>query len=121
MDETAKAIEVLGHVVGIDDEFVDDIREAGKRKVERDRRVRADHPFDRGMRNVALVPERDILQSRRYSRAYDPGKAGEILGQDRIALMRHGGGARLPLGEIFLGSKTARTLERADFGREPLD
>ncbi len=56
MDETAEPVEVFEHVLGIDQQLVDDAGEAREREIQRDRRVGADHPLDRGMGNVALVP-----------------------------------------------------------------
>ena len=58
MHEAAEPVEILLHVVGIDDELVDDGRQAREREIERRRSVGPDHALDRGMRNVALVPER---------------------------------------------------------------
>ena len=86
----------LLHVLGIDDQLVDDVGQPRQREIERDRRVGADHALDRGMRDVALVPQRDILQRRRHRRAHDAGEAGQVLGQHRIALVRHGRRALLP-------------------------
>ena len=73
------------------------------------------------MRNVALVPERDIFHRRQRHAAHEAGEAGEIFGQHRIALVRHGRGALLAFGEIFLGLQHFGALQMADFGREPLD
>ena len=83
MDEAAEAVEVLAHVFGIDEQLVDHAGQPRQREVERDRRVGADHPLDRGMRDVALVPQRDVLQRRRHRRAHHAGEAGQVLGQHR--------------------------------------
>ena len=73
------------------------------------------------MRNVALVPQRDILHRRRHGRAHHAREAGEVFGQHRIALVRHRRGALLALGELFLGLQHFGALQMADFDREPLD
>ena len=67
-------------------------------EVQRDRRVGRDYALDRGMRDVALVPQRDVLQRRRHHAAHEAGEAGDVLRQHGIALVRHGGGALLALG-----------------------
>ena len=46
---------------------------------------------------------------------------GEVLGQHRVALVRHGGGALLPFGEELLGLEHLGALEVADLDRQPLD
>ena len=81
MDEAAEPVEVLAHGVGIDEQLVDHVGQSRQREIERDRRVGADHPLDRGMRDVALVPQRDVLQRRDDRRAHDAGEAGQVLAQ----------------------------------------
>ncbi len=92
-----------------------------QREVERHRRIRADHALDRGVRDVALVPERDVLQRRRHHAAHQPGKAGEVLAQHRVALVRHGRRALLARREELLGFQHFGALQVADLGGEPLD
>ena len=121
VDEAAHAVEVLLHPLGIDEQLVDDAGQPGEREIERDRRVRADEPLDRRVRDVALVPQRDILQRRRHIAADHAREAGQILGQHRVALVRHRRAALLPGREIFLGLEHLGALQVADFGRQPLD
>ena len=97
MDEAAETVEILAHGVGIDEQLVDHAGQSRQREIERDRRVGADHPLDRGMRDVALVPQRDVLQRRDDRRAHDAGEAGQVLAQHRVALVRHRRRALLPL------------------------
>ena len=61
----------FAHPLGIDEQFVDHPGQPGEGEVERDRRVGADIALDRGVADVALVPQRDILQ-RRASRSRAP-------------------------------------------------
>ena len=92
-----------------------------EREVERDGGVGPDHPLDRRMRDVALMPQRHVLQRRHRIGAHHAGKAGQILRQHRVPLMRHGGGALLALAEIFLGLEHLGALQMPDLGGEPLD
>ena len=120
MDETAEPLEVLLHVAGIDHELVDDAGETREREVQDGRGIGADHTLDRGVRNVALVPERHVLQRRRDIGAHRARKPGEVLRQHRVALVRHGGGALLTFGKELLGLQHLGALQVADFGGEPL-
>ena len=63
--------------------------------VEQDRRVGQDDPLDRGVRDVALVPERDVLEAGLGVAAQHAREAGDLLGLDRVALVRHRRGALL--------------------------
>ena len=89
--------------------------------VEQGRRIRQDDPLDGRVRDVPLVPERDILEPRLCVRAEHTGEAGDLLGLDRVALVRHrarpllAGGERLAhLGDLGAG-------EVAQLGREALE
>src|SRR3546814_1887973 len=62
MHQAAEAVEVLLHGVGIDQQLLDHAGETVQREVERHRRVRRNHALDGGVRDVALVPERHVLQ-----------------------------------------------------------
>ncbi len=76
-------------------------------QIEGHRRVGTDHPFDRRMRNIALVPQRHVLERGRHRGAHHAGQSGQVFGQHRIALVRHGGGALLPFGEELFASITS--------------
>src|SRR5262249_9699120 len=65
MDQAAEPLHVLQHVGGIDDELVDDRGKTREREIERGGGVGRDHALDRGVRDVALVPESHVLQCRR--------------------------------------------------------
>ena len=121
MHQAAQTVEVLLHVDGIDQELVDDPGEAHQREVEGDRRVRADHALDRGMRDVAFVPERDILHRRHGHAAHEAREAGEIFRQHRVALVRHGRRTLLALGEELFRLQNFGALHVADFDRQALD
>ena len=88
--------------------------------VERDRRVGQDHPLGAGVRDVALVPEGDVLQADLRVAAQDARQAGDPLGQDRVALVGHRRGALLARAERLLDLAHLGPLQVADLGREAL-
>ena len=75
-------------------------------------RVGRDHALDRRVRDVALVPQRHVLQRRHGVAAQQARQAGQVLAQDRVLLVRHRRGALLPLAE--------RLLRFADLGALPV-
>src|SRR5437762_6659211 len=60
------------------------------------------------MRNVALVPQRDVFERRLAVCANQPREPADLLASNWIALVRHGRRALLTLSE--------RLLDLADFG-----
>ena len=85
-------------------------REAVQREVEGDGGVGADHPLHRGVADVALVPERHVLQRRHRVAAQQPRQAGQVLGEDGVALVRHGRAS--PSDPAVNGSSASRTSVR---------
>ena len=73
------------------------------------------------MRDVALVPQRDVLERRRHRSAHDTCEAGQVFGQDRVALVRHRRRSLLTGREVFLGLAHLAALQVADFDGEALD
>ena len=73
------------------------------------------------MADVALVPQSDVLQGGQAVCANQPSQAAEVLRDDRVALVWHGGGALLSRREGFLHFQHLRPLQVADFGGELLD
>src|SRR5688572_18501206 len=116
VNQTARMIEIGAHAVGIDDELLDQTRRAHQREIERDGRIGRDEAFDRGMRDVALVPERDVLHRGRDGGTHHTRQAAEILRQHRIALVRHRRGALLARGEILFGLADLGALQMPDLG-----
>jgi hypothetical protein len=107
--------------IAINYELVDHAGQAREREVKRDGGVRPDHALDRGVRNVALVPQRDVFHGGNDIGAHDASKPGEIFRQHRIALVRHGRRTLLALGEEFLRLQHFRALQVADLDGQPLD
>src|SRR5206468_5963166 len=69
---------------------------------------------------VAFVPEGDVLQGGQRVAAQDARQAGEPFARDRVALVRHGAGAFLALGETFFGFEHFGALQVAELGGPPL-
>ena len=121
MDEATQPVKVALHVLRINQQLVDDAGQAFQCKVEMDGGIGANATFDGGMRDIALVPQRHVLKGRHHRRAHQAGKARQVLGQHRIALVRHGARALLAGREIFLDLQNLGALQVADFGGQPLD
>ena len=88
-DEAVRGVEVSPHPLGVDDEPVDEPREAVEHVVEGQERVRENHPLRARVGDVALVPEGDVLEADDGGRAHDAGEAGDSLRDDRVPLVRH--------------------------------
>ena len=114
-------VEIAAHPLGVDHQAVDQPREAVQGEVGEDAGVGQHHPLDRAVRDVALVPERHVLQGRDDRGTDHPGEPGQVLRQHRVALVRHGRAALLPDRERLLGLADLGALQVADLGREPLD
>src|SRR6476661_7692484 len=70
------------------------------------------------MRDVALVPKRDVLKSGFRVAANNPREAADLLAGHGVALMRHGGAALLSRRERFFRFANFRSLQVADFKRD---
>ena len=121
MHEAAHAIEIFLHAFGIDQQLVHHRRQPAQREIERDCRIGADEAFNRRMRNVAFVPQRDVFQRRGHRAAHHAGKAGQVFGQDRIALVRHRRGALLAGRKVFFGFQHFGALQVTHLDCQPLD
>ena len=99
----------------------DDPREAPQHVIERDEAVGQNHALDRRVRDVALVPERDVLERRLAVAANQAREADNLLAADRIALVRHRRRALLALGERLLDLADLGLLQAADLERELLE
>ena len=96
-------------------------REAPQHVVERDEAVGQDDPLDRRVRDVALVPERDVLEGRHEVAAQHARQAHDLLAADRVALVRHRRRALLPLVERLLDLADLGLLQAADLEGELLE
>ena len=89
--------------------------------IQRDEAVRQDDALDRGVRDVALVPERDVLERGVGVAAEQPRQADDLLAADRIALVRHRRRALLALAERLFDLADLGLLQPADLEREFLE
>ena len=87
--QPAHALDRAEHVLRIDNQVFDHAGETMERKIQMDGSVGTDAALDRRMRDVALMPKRDVFKSRSDRGADEPRKPGQVLCQDRIALVRH--------------------------------
>ncbi len=79
--EPEAALDVLPHPLAADDEPFDEPRHPDEHVVEQDRRVGQDHPLGRRVADVALVPERLVLERGVGVAAEQPGEPGDPLGR----------------------------------------
>ena len=115
-------LEVCAHPLGVDHEAADETDREVLHVVDQDRRVGQDHALSAGVRDVALVPEGDVLAGRQGVAAEHAREAADPLADDRVALVRHRRGALLrALTEGLLHFAHLGALEVADLGREPLE
>ena len=117
----ARSREVLAHPLGIDHHAVDDARETAQHVIERDEAVGQDDALDRRVRDVALVPQRDVLERRHGVAANQAREADDLLAADRVALVRHRRRALLPLGERLFDFADFGLLQPANLERELLE
>ena len=100
---------------------VDDAREAAQHVVEGDEAVGQNDALDRRMRDVALVPERVVLERGAGIAAKQPRQPDDLLAADRVSLVRHRRRALLPLGERLLDLADLGLLQSANLERELLE
>ena len=120
-DEPVARVEVPPHSLRIDDETFDDPGEAVEHVVECEEGVGNDDALGGGLRDVALVPERDVLQADERVRAQDARKPADALGHFRVPLVRHRGGALHPFAERLLDLAHLGARQVADLRRESLE
>src|SRR5262249_7100726 len=67
------------------------------------------------MRDVAFVPQRDVLECGLGIRSHDASQSANLLARNWIALVRHRRRAFLLFAEIFFGFANLRPLQMANF------
>src|SRR3954452_6565659 len=121
-ERAVRDVEVRAHPVGMHDQAAHDADREVVHVVEQDRRVGQDDPLGARVRDVALVPQRDVLDARLRVPAQHAREAADALAHDRVALVRHRARALLlPRAERLLGLADLGALEVADLGREALE
>ena len=73
------------------------------------------------MADVALVPERDVLQRGDGIAANDPRETAQAFAGDRVALVRHRRTAFLPVAEKFFHFENFGPLQMTELGRPAID
>ena len=119
-EEAAASLEVLAHLLGTDDEALDEPGEAVEHVVEREERVGNDDALGRGVGDVALVPEGDVLEPDERGGTDDAREPADSFGDDRVPLVRHRGGSLLALAERLLHLGDLGPREVADLDGEAL-
>ena len=117
----ARDLQVGGHAVGVHDHPARDAQREVLHVVDQDRGVGQDHALGARVRDVALVPQRHVLQPGLGVAAQHPRQAADALGGDRVALVRHRARALLARLERLLDLAHLGALEVADLLREALE
>src|SRR6516164_2944913 len=73
------------------------------------------------MRDVALMPERDVFHRRQGVTPHHAGKPSDIFRKNRITLARHRRGALLLLGEELFCLENFGALQMTNLSCKPLD
>ena len=120
-DEPVGSLEVRPHPLRVHDQPLDEPCKAVEHVVEREEGVGKDDTLGARVGDIALVPERDVLEADQSRGPHDAGESADPLGDDRISLVRHGGGALLPASEGLLHLSHLRAGQMADLGREALE
>ena len=105
---------------GIDQQLVHQLGRLVQQIVGQDGGIRQNHALHRGVRDVALVPQRHIFEGRLHVGPHHARQAADLLAGHRIALVRHGRAALLPAREILLGLAHFGALQVAHFERDLL-
>src|SRR5581483_6545630 len=111
-EEVVARLEVAAHTLGSDDEALDEPCEAVAHVVEREEGVGYDDALGRRVGDVALVPQRDVLEADERGPAHDARETADALRHDRVALVGHRRRALLALPErlLHLGHLGARQV-----------
>src|SRR5581483_6399831 len=88
-EERVARLEIAPHSLRSHHETLDEPREAVEHVVEREEPVGDHDALGRRVRDVALVPQRDVLEADERVRADDAGKPADALRDHRVALVWH--------------------------------
>ena len=114
-------LEVAAHPLGPHDEALDEPGEAVEHVVEREEGVWDGDPLGRGVRDVALVPEGDVLEADQRLRPDDAGEPADPLRDNWVPLVRHRGRALLVAAERLLRLADLRAREVPDLEGEGVE
>ena len=113
--------DVLAHPLLAHDEALDEPGEPIEHVVDGEERVGQDDPLGRGVGDVPLVPEGDVLETDERVGPHDARDPADALGRDRVALVRHRRRALLAAAERLLDLAHLGAREVADLGREAVE
>ena len=116
-----RAVEVLAHPLGENLHSVDEPHALCQHVIGQNRRVGQNHALDGGVRDVSLMPQRNVLHRRLDIRADDPRQTAHLFAGHRIALMGHCGGALLTLAERLFGFPNFGALQVPNFESDLLE
>ncbi len=86
--------------------------------IERDKAIGQNHAFNGRVRDIALVPQRDIFERRRRVGANQPGHADDLLAADRVPLVGHRRRAFLAFAKRLFYLSNFGFLQPANLERE---
>src|SRR5438094_3414265 len=89
-DEPVTRLEVPPHPLRMNNEALDDPGKTVEDVIECEERVGNDDSLCGRLRDVALVPERHILQADQGIATHNPGQPADALGHFRVPLVWHG-------------------------------
>ena len=104
----------------MDDHAADDTRESAQHVVERDETVWENHTLDRRVRDVALVPQRDVLERRLRVCSNNARKTTNLFRGHRIAFVGHRRRTLLAGGEGLFDFADFGALQVTHFKRDLL-
>ena len=119
-DRPAQPFEVGAHHRGPDLEPLDDVGQPRQHEVDDDRRIRTDHPLDRGVADVALVPECHVLERGERMGADEAREPAYVLREHGVPLVRHRRRALLSGGEGLRRLPHLGPLQVADLDGDAL-
>ena len=116
--EAVARVEIAAHSLRPHDQPFHEPREPVEHVVQGEERVWNDDPLRGRMRDVALVPEGDVLEPDDRGRANDPCQSAYALCDNGIPLVRHRRRALLTFAERLLELADLGAREVADLERE---
>ena len=120
--EPVRRVQVLDHALRVHVHALDDRAELHQHVVGELQRVGHDHALHRRVRDVALVPQRDVFHAGGEVAAQHAGETAELLALHRVALVGHRARALLRPGpERLLDLAHLGALQVTDLERERLD
>ena len=119
--QTPRQLQVGHHAFWEDPHIPDDAGEQIENVVDRQRRVRQDHPLRRRVADVPLVPQGDVIERCDGVPAHQSRQTANTLAEFRIALVGH---RRRTCAHVALATEwlfdlpNLGALQRSDFGRK---